>query len=210
MTFRVDAYPTQTFPGTVSQVRLEPKTEQNVVSYTTMIDVPNQDLKLKPGMTANVTIQIASSRTSSGAERQPALLAGAELFARLDRSSRRRGDSRRPADDSGAREPPAPRQTRGRAAAPSNARIARNVRRRRYARGGAGRAGSRGADVGPRSSGRVWVIRDGKLQPVRVRTGVTDGAMTAIVDGDLKEGDQVVTGIVGPGAAARGRPTRRR
>jgi HlyD family secretion protein len=47
----------------------------------------------------------------------------------------------------------------------------------------------------------VWVIRDGKLQPLRVRTGVTDGAMTAIVDGDLKEGDQVVTGMSEPGAA---------
>src|SRR6185295_8953983 len=59
VTFKVDAYPTQTFRGTVSQVRLEPKTDQNVVSYTTMIDVHNEDLKLKPGMTANVTVQTA-------------------------------------------------------------------------------------------------------------------------------------------------------
>src|SRR5262245_37225204 len=59
VSFRVDAYPTQTFRGTVSQVRLEPKTDQNVVSYTTMIDVPNPEMKLKPGMTANVTIQTA-------------------------------------------------------------------------------------------------------------------------------------------------------
>src|SRR5258705_2027207 len=62
VTFKVDAYPTQTFRGTVSQVRLEPKNEQNVVSYTTMIDVPNEDLKLKPGMTANVTVQIAMNQ----------------------------------------------------------------------------------------------------------------------------------------------------
>ena len=61
VSFRVDAYPNETFTGTVSQVRLNPTTEQNVVSYTTMIDVPNPDMKLKPGMTANVTIQIASS-----------------------------------------------------------------------------------------------------------------------------------------------------
>ena len=47
----------------------------------------------------------------------------------------------------------------------------------------------------------MYLIRDGKLQPLRVRTGVTDGAMTAIVDGDLKEGDQVVTGMSEPGAA---------
>jgi HlyD family secretion protein len=55
--FRVDAYPNETFTGTVSQVRLQPKVEQNVVSYITVIDVPNPDLKLKPGMTAAVTIE---------------------------------------------------------------------------------------------------------------------------------------------------------
>ena len=58
-TFRVDAYPQATFAGRVSQVRLQPTVEQNVVSYTTVIDVPNPDLRLKPGMTANVTIELA-------------------------------------------------------------------------------------------------------------------------------------------------------
>ena len=62
VTFRVDAYPQQTFRGTVKQVRLDAKTEQNVVSYTTMIDVPNEDLRLKPGMTANVTVQTAANQ----------------------------------------------------------------------------------------------------------------------------------------------------
>jgi HlyD family secretion protein len=57
--FRVDAHAEDTFTGTVRQVRLEPVIEQNVVSYVTVIDVPNPDLKLKPGMTANVTIEIA-------------------------------------------------------------------------------------------------------------------------------------------------------
>ena len=57
--FTVDAYPTDTFRGTVKQVRLNPTTVQNVVTYSTVIDVPNPELKLKPGMTANVTIQIA-------------------------------------------------------------------------------------------------------------------------------------------------------
>ncbi|MEQ1572877.1 MAG: efflux RND transporter periplasmic adaptor subunit [Vicinamibacterales bacterium] len=59
VTFRVDAYPDDTFTGTVSQVRLQPVTESNVVSYVTVIDVANLDLKLKPGMTANVTIEMA-------------------------------------------------------------------------------------------------------------------------------------------------------
>jgi HlyD family secretion protein len=55
--FRVDAYPNEMFNGMVSQVRLQPVVEQNVVSYVTVIDVPNPDLKLKPGMTAAVTIE---------------------------------------------------------------------------------------------------------------------------------------------------------
>ena len=59
VSFRVDAYPTDTFYGVVSQVRLQPTTVQNVVTYSTVIDVPNTDLKLKPGMTANVAIEIA-------------------------------------------------------------------------------------------------------------------------------------------------------
>jgi len=59
VTFRVDAYPTEEFAGTVSQVRLQPIVVQNVVTYGTVIDVPNPSLKLKPGMTANVQIEIA-------------------------------------------------------------------------------------------------------------------------------------------------------
>ena len=57
--FRVDAFPSDEFTGTVSQVRLEPTVEQNVVTYDTIIDVPNDELKLRPGMTANVTIEVA-------------------------------------------------------------------------------------------------------------------------------------------------------
>jgi HlyD family secretion protein len=57
--FRVDAFPTEEFTGNVTQVRLQPTTVQNVVTYQTVIDVPNPGLKLKPGMTANVSIEIA-------------------------------------------------------------------------------------------------------------------------------------------------------
>jgi HlyD family secretion protein len=62
VTFRVDAYPDEGFAGTVAQVRLQPVVEQNVVSYVTVIEVPNRDLRLKPGMTANVTVEIACAR----------------------------------------------------------------------------------------------------------------------------------------------------
>ena len=59
VTFTVDAYAAEEFGGTVSQIRLEPVVQQNVVTYATVIDVPNNDLRLKPGMTATVTLEIA-------------------------------------------------------------------------------------------------------------------------------------------------------
>ena len=58
VTFRVDAFPNETFTGAVEQVRLQPTTVQNVVTYQTVIAVPNRQLKLKPGMTANVSIEV--------------------------------------------------------------------------------------------------------------------------------------------------------
>jgi HlyD family secretion protein len=57
--FTVDAFPGKSFRGTINQLRLNPQTVQNVVTYNVVIDVKNQDLKLKPGMTANLTFYIA-------------------------------------------------------------------------------------------------------------------------------------------------------
>lgn len=59
VTFTVDAFPDDTFQGEVTQVRLEATTESNVVTYEVVISAPNDDLKLKPGLTANVTIYTA-------------------------------------------------------------------------------------------------------------------------------------------------------
>jgi HlyD family secretion protein len=87
VTFKVDAYPTDTFEGTVSQIRLQPVVVQNVTTYGTVIDVPNPQLKLKPGMTANVKVEIAKRtnvlRVPSGALRfRPT----AEVFAALNQT----------------------------------------------------------------------------------------------------------------------------
>lgn len=59
VTFSVDAYPGEEFTGTTTQVRLQPTVVQNVTTYTVMVNVPNRELKLKPGMTATVNIEIA-------------------------------------------------------------------------------------------------------------------------------------------------------
>jgi HlyD family secretion protein len=57
--FTVDAYPNETFRGVVEQVRLNPEVSSNVVTYTAIVSAPNPELKLKPGMTANLTIEVA-------------------------------------------------------------------------------------------------------------------------------------------------------
>ena len=208
--FRVDAYPQQTFRGTVKQVRLDAKTEQNVVSYTTMIDVPNEDLRLKPGMTANVTVQTAANpdalRVPNAALRfaptpelfaalgqePPQQLAGAGSGRGVAGAAGTAGQAAGARADAGGGERPQFRQLTPEQRA--------EFRARRAASGDPAPSAPR-AGVAGGGFGRVWVLRDAKLQVVRVRTGVTDGAMTAVVDGDLKEGDRVVTGITEPGAS---------
>jgi HlyD family secretion protein len=148
VSFRVDAYPNETFSGTVSQVRLEPKTEQNVVSYTTIINVANPGLKLKPGMTANVTVRVASD---DGVLRVP------NTALRF-----------RPSGDLFC-------ATRSNASAPAGARAAggRPVGGR-GAGANAGRANAAGrVPMAPsvRRSAGFWVMRDGSPQEIRVRTG---------------------------------------
>lgn len=87
--FTVDAYPNEKFTGTVSQVRLNPVVAQNVVSYVTIIDVPNPHMKLKPGMTATVTVEVARAddvlRVPNAALRfRPSRDAGARVWTLQD------------------------------------------------------------------------------------------------------------------------------
>jgi HlyD family secretion protein len=96
-TFTVDAYPGATFSGTVSQVRLQPTVESNVVSYVTLIDVANRDLKLKPGMTANIGVEIARSDDTL---RVPA---SALRFQPPSEAGENRTSRRRAGQDDGAR-----------------------------------------------------------------------------------------------------------
>ncbi len=152
VTFRVDAYPDQEFSGTVSQVRLQPQVVQNVVSYTTVIDVPNPQGKLKPGMTANVSIEIA---------RADDVLAVPNAALRF--------------------QPPAEEKS---ASAPQRRRPAGDRR------------------GGREDAGRVWVLHDETLQPVNVKTGLSNGTVTAILDGNLSQGAPVVTGLVAKNANA--------
>ncbi len=160
--FTVDAFPTQTFHGKVAQVRNAPITVQNVVTYDTIIEVANPELKLKPGMTANVSIIVA--------RREGALIIpNAALRFRPS-------DTQEPS-------PPKESPTPGQGRAPGGARPNG---------GAAGRLG------GERQARTLYVLPDGKKQgaptPVPVKTGISDGVSTEVIDG-LKEGDRVVTGL---------------
>jgi HlyD family secretion protein len=93
--FTVDAYPASTFRGVVEQVRNSPVTVLNVVTYDVIVGVENQDLRLKPGMTANVTITTARRddavriRTSALRFRPPAVADGAGAAAAVHETGRR-------------------------------------------------------------------------------------------------------------------------
>ncbi|MBN2038020.1 MAG: efflux RND transporter periplasmic adaptor subunit [Chitinispirillaceae bacterium] len=90
-TFTVDAYPERTFTGRVTTIRLQPTVTQNVVTYTVIIDVTNEDLALLPGMTANITIAVRSAENvlivpSSALRFQPPLPTGKPGGARAARA----------------------------------------------------------------------------------------------------------------------------
>ena len=211
--FSVDAFPEQSFKGSVSQIRLSPQTVQNVVTYPVMLDVPNQDLKLKPGMTANVQIPVDVRRDVLRAPNaalrfrpDPADVVGAEkskgktgapaTAAPAPGTPPRRPRPRR------ARRRPAPR--RRAAAAPAGA-----AGRAGGGRGaGSGGAGGSGRPAASRSGTLYVEVPDGKgkLKAVTVRTLITDGNMTAFESRDLKEGDEIIVGLATAraGAAAPG------
>lgn len=175
VTFTVDAHPDQTFRGTVRQVRLSPKVEQNVVNYTVIIDVPNPELKLMPGMTATVTIQIT--------KRESVLLIPTialrfnppenYIEQQKDSTQERGGDS------------------------------SRSERRRQFGdrmqREGGGGTDAQAMQRRMQSRGltRAWIMNERKkLEPVMVRTGISDGTFTEIIRSRLEENQDIVVGTI--------------
>ena len=157
--FTVDAFPDENFQGTISQIRLNATQNQNVITYPVIIDVPNPDLKLKPTMTADVTIEVAkvqdTLRVPNGALRfRPIVTGGAAT----------------PAASSGAR---------------GSGGVA-----------GAAAALGKGQQRPARKEQSVYLIgTDGEPKAVPVKIGISDGRFTAIVGGDLKEGDKVIVAL---------------
>ena len=221
--FTVDAYADQTFSGTISQIRLNATQNQNVITYPVIIDVPNPDGRLKPKMTADVTIDVAqvadvlrvpnaalrfqgdeSGRADgeAGGSSAAGASAGGGRGAAADRAAGgfagRGGRGRMGEGGGGVRAAePAGAGSPGRAAGEAAADAPPG------AAGGAGPAGAGGAAAaqallsgGARPEARVFVLQaDGSLRRVAVRTGISDGHYTAVLGGELEAGDRVVTGF---------------
>src|SRR5262249_6678968 len=175
--FTVDAYPNEKFRGLIRQIRNAPQTVQNVVTYDAVIDVENPDLKLKPGMTANVACIYA--------EKHDAL--------RVPKAALR---SRPPPELLAALAPPgasgAKRPADGRSA--SGAQPAART-------GASQRAPSGALRDGEVERKTVWVLRGSEPKPLKVKTGVSDGTQTEIVEGELAAGDALITEVGGDSGA---------
>jgi HlyD family secretion protein len=169
--FTVDAYPTEQFRGTIHEVRNAAQTVQNVVTYDAVIDVLNPDLKLRPGMTANVTVVYAQKddvlRVANAALR---FKPGPEV-AQPTRVAGGPGGQQRP------RQP-----DRGGAQAAQM-------------RPG-GRSPDEAREINKPGERTVWLLNS-RPRPVTVQIGVTDGTVTEVVSGPIEEGDVVITGMSG-------------
>ena len=169
--FTVDAYPTRTFHGTVVQVRNSPTTVNNVVTYDCVIGVTNADYKLKPGMTANVSIVVA--------HREDALT--------IPNSALRF-------------HPPNAGMVTTNAVAPQVVQATTNGNSAGASSWQGHRGGGHPHGERPVIH-TVYLLsgegKDARLQSVQIKTGISDGIATEVLSG-LNEGDKVVTGAALP------------
>ncbi len=166
--FTVDAFPGKDFDGKIEQMRLNPQNVQNVVTYNVVIDVDNPEQKLKPGMTTNLTFTID--------ERNNVLKVPNAALRFM------------------------PQDTTGRGSGSGNWQ----GRRQANAGGDASLTPGNHGDVqfarptDPVLAGQtrvVWVLgKDGKPDRRRIKIGLTDGISTEVVEGNLVEGEMVITG----------------
>ena len=172
-TFNVDAFPGKEFKGSIQQMRLNPQNVQNVVTYNVVLDVDNPEQKLKPGMTANLTITI-DERNNVLKVPNAALRFRPQTANTQNRSNN--GESN--GANGGQRQNRSQRNADG-----SN---------------GNGQENRLTPSTAPVLSGQnrlIWVLgQDGKPQPRRVTVGLSDGSATEIVSGSLQEGDVIIIG----------------
>ena len=192
--FDVDAFPGQEFAGTIQQIRLNPQNTQNVVTYNVVIDVSNPEQKLKPGMTANLTITID--------ERMDVLkVPNAALRFTPQSSSQGRSSQNR-----GAGAGAGQTSRRGAAARAENSGNTSGAEEGGPTAGnpnGQQRVAPPTAPVLEGQLRRVWVMgQNGVPEPRRIKVGLSDGASTEVTEGELREGERVITGQTITGGSA--------
>ncbi len=206
VSFSVDAFPDDVFEGTVSQVRLEPITEQNVVTYTTVIRTRNEAMRLRPGMTANVTVVVEQKQ---GVLKVP----NAALRFRPAGSPGPGGPGRGPG---GGGRPGG--QGRGFAQAMTSFSLVREANAQPAAASDRRpqapvRASSRtrGDELQPMAGGpqalkpgTLWMLAGKQPVAVRVMTGISDGSTTEVRADTLQAGMKVIVGLELPAGGAQG------
>jgi HlyD family secretion protein len=188
--FTVDAYPDREFRGKVAQIRLNATVNQNVVTYPVIVEVVNEDLMLKPTMTANVAVDVATVRD----------------VLRVPNAALRF----RPEETAGAAPPKAPTASvearaaqQGQPGQPGGAPAA--MARQFGSTGGRPAGGARKTPLRPSTIYTPDGLK-GEPKAVEIRTGITDGRYTQIVSGDIKAGDLVIVGLATAKAATTGSP----
>jgi HlyD family secretion protein len=190
VTFKVDAFPKDTFRGVVSQVRMNATTVQNVVTYDTIVDFDNPELKLFPGMTAYVTIPVATSHDAvklpNTAIRYKPPLPQEEILALYQQYGIEGGEKKLARDEVAAAE---------RAPSPDS-------------------AGKNPSKTPRQDTAVVWKLHsDNSMEPVQVALGITDHSYTevaSVLKGNLQVGDDVIVRSVVPKSQVPGgQPIRR-
>jgi len=179
VTFKVDAFPKETFQGAVKQVRMNPTTVQSVVTYDTIIEFANPDLKLFPGMTAYVTIPVAKVqnvvKVPNTALRYKPPMTPEEILA-IYRQYGIEGSERAQASSDAVMAAHPDTQASGESQSQSRS---------------------------PKSdTAVVWKRHsDNTMEPVKISLGITDHAFTQVthvIKGELKEGDELIIRSVAP------------
>ena len=166
VSFTVDAYPDDLFSGVVNQVRLNPETVQNVVTYTVVVEAPNRDLKLIPGMTASLSFQIEKH---AGMLRVPN--AALRFYPRPEQVHEQ---FRHLLDGTDPLGQPEVQTEAGDGERSAQQKVeASRTRNRRH----------------------VWVIDGDLLSAVEVVVGISDNENTELISGELKEGAMLVSGL---------------
>ena len=209
--FTVQAYPDETFEGTVRQVRLQSTTLENVVNYTVAVSVVNEEGKLLPGMTATVDFLVSEAKDVfkvpnaalrfRPTEEMIAILremrAAREASEAGTHGAAGSADSAGAADSTGGRRRGGERMAGDGMAAPGERRVASTGGGGRTAAGEAQRGGGTGTwRSGATDRGVLWHLdATGKPVPLPVRTGLTDGQNTEVTGPGLEEAMQVIAGV---------------